>query len=872
MNRSMPKNTEQFIYLGPEEDLTNVSERLAQTQAQQITLVIPSQTQLRSHVSWRVLFSRVRKMGKDVRVISSDRQIRSMVKEAGFRADDSKELESPATTKQGRSRSRLGRAISGSGKSSQQLRGPSAKAPSPERTGGLRTTRQRSSELKSPIEDQVPGAEVPNPAWTPPMEGAREGETNRAPTAGPSDRQRQFGKSYDFQIDSTPPVQPKPQIEDEPEEWPPDIHTAQSIRQAAQWGSETTTPLPAEVPLTQGPQSYRPPLAHEANNELPQDDVLPLPLPEQRGSVNMVERDESVPDISDFPTEVQIDGEIEDQGDLGEVEITHDLHDLSDFQPPRQRQLEEPPGPPMSSHVLGVRPRNNRRGHVLPDVESEDALPPPSISDQDTLIIPPSLPVTGRPSGTLSPASAVGNRAPQPPSVPPQTRVPTPPRQLPMKPVSQRVPQAQQQARPGEGRVGKAVVLVPTANKKPPTAQKRGSGRGTIITLAVTVVLILLVVALGWLLPSADVTVYVPSQSFAAPLNLTASATSQQDVVRHTVHAEQLVLDTSVPGTGSATGSVSIATAKATGNVIFTNKSSQSLDIPSDTILSTSDGVQFRTTVDALIPTASSQGVNPPVSIEAVSPGKTGNVAANSITVIPAESITSIEKKNNIASISATDLTVTNTDPTTGGGSGTTKGVTQKDINTVKGMLEPALQKKIDAWLKQQVHKGDVQGTPVRTETPLATPAQGQVASDGTFTEVLKLHLTMLVVRAANLHGAASAELSALLAVQRPQFTLVPQQALVFDKLKTSTAKDGTSLALSFTATGQIMSKITQDQVRSIVAGKRTGDAVGYLKSSTGELHNIQNVKIKVSPDFFPWVPFWSERINVIFQPVPAKK
>src|SRR2546425_4761902 len=180
----MPKNTDQIIYLDPEEDLTNVSERLAQTQAQHITLIIPSQTQLRSHVSWRVLFSRVRKMGKDVRVISSDPQIRKMVKEAGFRADDS--LESPAKTKQGRSRSRLDRAISGGGKSSQQLRGPSAKAPSPERTNGLRTTRQRSSELKSPIEDQAPGAEVPNPAWTPPMEGAREGETNRAPTAGPS--------------------------------------------------------------------------------------------------------------------------------------------------------------------------------------------------------------------------------------------------------------------------------------------------------------------------------------------------------------------------------------------------------------------------------------------------------------------------------------------------------------------------------------------------------------------------------------------------------------------------------------------------------------------------------------------------------------
>lgn len=854
----MAKDTDQIIFLGPEEDLTNVSERLAQTQAQHITLVIPSQTQLRSHVSWRVLFSRTRKMGKDVLVISSDRQIRSMVKEAGFRVADS--LESPSSNKQGRSGSRLGRMGSG-GKSSQQLRGPSAKTPSAERTGGLRTTRQKSSSLKPQKDDNAPGGEVSNPSWTPTTGGTNEGAINRAP--GPSDRQGQFGRSYDFRIDTPPPVQPP--IEDETEEWLPDVHTAQNIRQAAQWGSEARAIPPAEIPPTQGTQSYNSPFVHEANDEPPQDDVLPISLREQRGSVNMVERDESVPDVSDFPTEVQVDGEIEDLGDEGPIEITHDLNDP----PPRQRQpvLEEHAEPPMSSHILGARPRNNRRGHVLPDLESEDALPPPSISDQDTLIIPPP-PATRRPSGTLSPATALGNRAPQPPAVPPQTRVPTPPRPLQMRPVSQRAPQAQQQPRPGGGQAGKSVAVVPTTNKKPP---KRGSSRGTIITLVVTVVLILLVVAFGWLLPSADVTVFVPSQSFAAPLNLTANATSRQDVAHHTVRAQQLVFNTSVTGTGSATGSATIATAKATGNVIFTNTSSQSLDIPSETILSTSDGVQFKTTVDVLIPTTKSQTFNPPVSIEAINPGKTGNVAAISITVIPADSISSIQKKNNV-SLSTTSLTVTNPAATTGGGSGTAKSVTQNDINTVKGTLEPALKKKIDAWLKQQVHTGDVQATPVRTETPIATPAQGQVASDGAFTEVLKLHLTMLVVRGTDLQAATNAELGALVAVQKPQFTLVPQQTLVLDKLKASSAKDGTSLALSFTATGQIMSKITQDQVRSIVAGKRTGDAEGYLKNSTGELRNIQDVKIKVSPGFFPWVPFWSERIRVIFQPVPAKK
>ncbi len=94
---------EQIIYLSPEEELTNVRERLERAQAKRIILVIPLQTQLRSHVAWRLLSSRTRELGKDVLVISSDRQIRSVAKAAGFRVADSQES-TPSTTKQRRSR------------------------------------------------------------------------------------------------------------------------------------------------------------------------------------------------------------------------------------------------------------------------------------------------------------------------------------------------------------------------------------------------------------------------------------------------------------------------------------------------------------------------------------------------------------------------------------------------------------------------------------------------------------------------------------------------------------------------------------------------------------------------------------------------
>src|SRR5438045_4007506 len=101
---------EQIIYISPEEELTNVRERLERTAARRIILVIPPQTQLRSHVGWRLLHSRTREMGKDVVIISSDRQIRAVAKVAGFRVADS--LASPSTNKS-RPPSRPGRNVGG---------------------------------------------------------------------------------------------------------------------------------------------------------------------------------------------------------------------------------------------------------------------------------------------------------------------------------------------------------------------------------------------------------------------------------------------------------------------------------------------------------------------------------------------------------------------------------------------------------------------------------------------------------------------------------------------------------------------------------------------------------------------------------------
>lgn len=75
---------EQTIYISPDDDLTTVRERLESIQTRKVTLVIPAQTQLRSHVAWKLLYARLRELNKEVLIVSSDPQVRSVAHAVKF--------------------------------------------------------------------------------------------------------------------------------------------------------------------------------------------------------------------------------------------------------------------------------------------------------------------------------------------------------------------------------------------------------------------------------------------------------------------------------------------------------------------------------------------------------------------------------------------------------------------------------------------------------------------------------------------------------------------------------------------------------------------------------------------------------------------
>jgi len=867
---------EKIIYLGPEEDLTSVSERLEKTNAGRITLVIPPQTQLHSLVGWRLLHSRMRKLGKDVLVISSERQIRSVAKAAGFRIADSQESSPSAKRRPSSHPSR-----SGTGgktpQSSQNLPGrgsPENRAqrqrqlPNQPRvaTNDRQQTQRKTSSGVSRADEMLSGSDT----------GAASSTYGRQDT--------QFRSPKDLHIDTSPSIRPRVpgQVDDEPDTWAADYNVSQSIREAAQ-GTDAGTVSPAAG--TREPSSGIP--RQESKTSLPagnendpfayMEDRQPASLPEQRGSTHIEDIESGIPDIADVPTD-EFEYQIEDMGDEGAVFLQQDFSP-----PPWSEPAVEEPGRVEMPRGYGAPPRNSRMGKLpLQDIDDEEKLPP--VPEQPTYIMPsPSAAVR---SPAMPTPSTAGNRGPQPIIQPPARSVST-------KAASPKTKKPAKASRP---------ATPPPASKRASLTPGRRNSR--IVAIVSVSVVILVLAALAFIIfgSNATVTIIVPTQpSSLANLQYVAS-TNPNDTIHNTIPSQVLTFKASITGQGTATGVTQHGNTNATGKVIFTNNGTKSVDIPTFTLIQTVGGdseVKFITTADVLVLPASTKDYTPPpVPVQACSQGPIGNVQANTITVVPASSLQSIatpqtsptspEKACSPQSIATPQptpsviLTVTNPNPTSGGGAANVKQVTSNDANTLAKALHPDLQKQIASWLANKVQQGDVRGkllpdvvdssTPLKEETLTATPQVGQPSAGGTFTGMLKVRVQILVIRAATIQKVSKEQLNANAMKMKPASVLVTQRPVIISKGKDTPSTNGTMLSVSWTATGQIMQKVSAQRISSLVAGQGVDQAKSDIVSKAGITGvTDRDTRIDIFPSFLSIMPLRAEQIHVNVQPGPEK-
>jgi len=412
------------IYISPEEDLTSVRERLEKIPARYITLVIPTETLLRSHVAWKLLRARVRELGKEVQIVSTNPQIRSVAKDVNFKVAPS--LEASPTGKS-RPPSRGGRPAAGKSRpansAQQRTMSPRGQARDAERTRQPGPTNRwpSASSFAQPgssdavVEDNDLGGDTPQ---------ASSPSFNKSFNS-PPDR----SQTYDFHIDTSPPIRPlsSQHIDEEPDLWFEDFNQAQNIREAAsQSGSNVPedaddevdaeiqhTP-PAQLPFAASPPYYpqtpRPHLGADPFTAM--NDSLSPPSLEQQGSIPTMDhfntQEHTIQDVPDMPSDM-LYNTIEDSGNQSGFVVHSDTPPAHPWGEPIAEDEQDRVGPP---RARSVRPRGNRPGRrpsaqippVVPesDFDGDDALP--SISDRPTQITPQQPPVQPAASGTARPS------------------------------------------------------------------------------------------------------------------------------------------------------------------------------------------------------------------------------------------------------------------------------------------------------------------------------------------------------------------------------------------------------------------------------------------------------------------------------------
>jgi hypothetical protein len=964
---------EQTMYIEPEDDVTTVRERLRQTANKQITLVIPPQSQLRSHLTWRLLYTRARELGKEVLIVSSDPQIRSLAHAVKFRVAHS--LESSAPVGKSRPVGRMGRSAppksripSSRPASPQDLpearskgtgAGTNASAGNNRPIRGISGTNERGTGKgrnlvpptpTPPLELEQPWYSKPTPSnpdlETPQIEdlGANDAITGGASLFGPPPselQERPYSKPsqpFNFRSQTTPPIYPLPSDDaiEEPDPLFEDYHLAQDIRQAASEGRKRSKPAkssdqPALVDLSDRfEQTSQPPTGPDRTTSHPRiqddpfsymEDSQPPHRSEQRAGA-MVEgfdtREAPVPQepvIEDVPTKI-IDNSIEFRGDRDDIVPPRSSRPITTYAKPEDEKTQERD----PSRVRNLRPRNSRN---LP--------PPPARTDRDDEALPPAnLPparirrstplqpqtpaartsgtlagqrISGRPSGAINPnnrppaqgqrtsgsigsqgqrtSGPIGSQGPralatgsgamagsnrpgqaQPPLIRPASRS--------GRSGTGTTPLASG-TRPGQPRAAGAPSRVGTGRRAATPARQR-SNRRAYIWLVIAVVAIITLALTAYYGPSTSITLTVKTQDYTNNAITVKASVAQPGKPTPALAAEPLTKEFTKTGTGNATGTQNVGTQAASGIVFFTNNDDKTdIVIPSGVTLTTAGNpkVEFVTVAEGLVQHNSTL----PISIQASKSGTAGNVDANTVVVIPPESLQKIAQAQS-PQIAAGDLklTVKNPDKIAGGGAKPVKVVADADLTRTRDDLAKQLQADINAWTKQLSQNRDgFLGTPQLSSTLVNPPAQNTIEEKGTFAATTKVKVTVLFVRNTDLQAAAANELDKALAKEKDQnlkklkILVGARTPIKLEQIKQN-AGDATTLDLTFKATGQAGPDLPIAELRDSISGKTTTDAHTFLQNSLSS-QGVSDVVVQNSPSVFPLIAPLTDHINLIIQP-----
>jgi hypothetical protein len=135
------------------------------------------------------------------------------------------------------------------------------------------------------------------------------------------------------------------------------------------------------------------------------------------------------------------------------------------------------------------------------------------------------------------------------------------------------------------------------------------------------------------LVPNAEITISPRTRRHELTFPVKASSEVNTTDFSGVVPIHQISIIVEGSGQKNTTGSISIPSTKAYGNVMFTNLTNKTISIPTGTIVGSSedDPVRFSTIEMAILPNLTTSKL---IAVEAVQPGSIGNVSPNELDAI----------------------------------------------------------------------------------------------------------------------------------------------------------------------------------------------------------------------------------------------
>jgi hypothetical protein len=381
------------------------------------------------------------------------------------------------------------------------------------------------------------------------------------------------------------------------------------------------------------------------------------------------------------------------------------------------------------------------------------------------------------------------------------------------------------------------------------------------LTLAVLLIIVLIV---GWILandilPKAKITVYTNTSgvNVSLPLNLSTTASSvntAQLIVPALVQTTSKAESATVPTTGqenegnSATGSVTMDACE-TGVVPVGSVQG----VPAGIAITNSNGVTFITQTSTSFTGKGHTCPNGQIGdnfvatqateVTAQNPGTSYNIGPSSFTVS-----------------GRSDVTATSSAAMSGGTDNIVQTVSQGDINSATQKLATIDTTSVKSALETALTSAGSYPIPAtfNASTPTTATSSNVGAQANTVTVTQTTSFTML--------GVQKSSLNQLIANAVDQQINPSTQAIFNDGLAgatfTSSNQSATAAQVNLTTTATVGPNLNATELKSLVAGKKTGDVESLLSGYTG----VTKVSVHYSPFWVSSTPKKTSKITILFE------